>query len=463
MVDIDKKEKSQEDFQKLPEVKPISSEELERLNIEFKELRKEMQYMHTLFYELFCMGLPHFTRELPTAGISFEPTRGGYAKFLWNPDFWDSLNYEERAFVTCHEVLHVMFSHGVRGLNKKEFTPEIRNIAMDIVVNHTLIDNFGFDKDSLEVADMLIWKDKVFENPDEIEDDREFEYYLDKILEQAENNPNGDGIPVLDSVDNHDGLNSFESDRGKKFLDKIIDDNLTDQEKEDFYDKVSSPEEREEEIKQKGNPQAGTAVGRTCFVVKKEKPKYQVKWASVVKKWKQMLSMDQAPVEAWHNIPRKYQLISNNGFMLPGNPDDIGMEEKPMVNVWWFQDISGSCIHMVDKFYNAARTFPLDMFKVRAFSFDTKVREIDITKNEVLGGGGTSFHIIEDYIQEKCVKEKIKYPDAVFVFTDGYGTDVFPQYPKRWHIFLEKDTYTNAYSTVNFPKECGFHNFQDFA
>jgi hypothetical protein len=34
-------------------------------------------------------------------------------------------------------------------------------------------------------------------------------------------------------------------------------------------------------------------------------------------------------------------------------------------------------------------------------------------------------------------KQITKYPNAVFVITDGYACDVIkPKYPKKWHWFL---------------------------
>ena len=33
------------------------------------------------------------------------------------------------------------------------------------------------------------------------------------------------------------------------------------------------------------------------------------------------------------------------------------------------------------------------------------------------------------------------YPDAVWILTDGWGDEVFPEKPKRWHWFLTSGGY----------------------
>ena len=50
------------------------------------------------------------------------------------------------------------------------------------------------------------------------------------------------------------------------------------------------------------------------------------------------------------------------------------------------------------------------------------------------------FDILEHYAQSyRKTKNKGKYPDAIFVLTDGYGNQINPEFPKRWlrcHLWL---------------------------
>ena len=76
------------------------------------------------------------------------------------------------------------------------------------------------------------------------------------------------------------------------------------------------------------------------------------------------------------------------------------------------------------------------------FCFDTRVFKLsdeDIAAGKLYGFGGTYFHILEEYIKQEIKKENKKYPDAVFVITDGMGDNVYPQIPQRWYWFLSAD------------------------
>jgi hypothetical protein len=68
-----------------------------------------------------------------------------------------------------------------------------------------------------------------------------------------------------------------------------------------------------------------------------------------------------------------------------------------------------------------------------------------------------SFSELERYIQQEITDKQIPYPEAVFVMTDGYGDDVFPQNPNRWHVFL-----TEGGSSGNFPNEVNTYDLSEF-
>lgn len=51
----------------------------------------------------------------------------------------------------------------------------------------------------------------------------------------------------------------------------------------------------------------------------------------------------------------------------------------------------------------------------------------------------------------------MRYPEAVFVITDGYGNRVKPARPEKWYWFL-----TPGGSRYCIPKECNIYNLQDY-
>jgi hypothetical protein len=112
-----------------------------------------------------------------------------------------------------------------------------------------------------------------------------------------------------------------------------------------------------------------------------------------------------------------------------------------------FIDVSGSCRGFVRKFAAEARRIPKQHYDIECWAFDTALIEFDLKGTKVPYGGGTSFHQLEEYL---C--KRPKYPDLVFVMTDGDGTTVKPRLPNRWHVFLTYD-HRSCFPTVkNFHK-----------
>jgi hypothetical protein len=406
----------------------LSSEQLRRAGEEFIALRASLEEYHGIFYEIFDMGIPVFTDETETAAIGFDKEHGICLEFLWNYDFWNFCNTYERTFITCHEVLHVLFNHG-RRINGLEDKGDIPNIAADLVVNHTLVNRLGFDRSKIEFADRLTWIDTVWPEPEKIESDREMEYYYNMLVANAEQIK----VPAMGISDDHSRLpgGSDDSEENQEAIDKMI-QNLDDDTKDEFFKAIEDHREV--------SSGAGKQAGDRCYVPPKKKPKYNMKWTDVIKEWRKTKAPDNGPEEIWHTPARRFFYLSGDkGFILPHEvPYEDYAEEKEKITVWFYQDTSGSCTSWADKFFHAAKTFPPDKFDVRAFCFDTKVYEIDLENCELKGFGGTAFRPLEGNIQRLMEKEKIKYPDAVFVFTDGCAWDkVNPEHPDRWYWFLQ--------------------------
>jgi hypothetical protein len=140
--------------------------------------------------------------------------------------------------------------------------------------------------------------------------------------------------------------------------------------------------------------------------------------------------------------PRYSEILNSNEFYLPSDNWMINeFKKKDKIDVFFFLDISGSCYHLKNRFFKAARSLDPKRFKIHLYSFDTRVHELDIKSNQIYGGGGTAFHIIENCIQEYMRANKKKYPHSVWIITDGYGNNVTPEIPNRWHWFLTSDHY----------------------
>ena len=412
---------------------------------EFYEISRDLEKYHAVFYKMWEMGVPVFTEDIPTAAIRFSPEDGSALEFLFNPEFWKKLSVKERHFIICHEMLHVIFNHGMRF--KDAVDKDRCNSAMDITINHTLLRKFGFDRSELPNLKDGCFLDTVFGSDCDYADDENYEFYYNRMKE--------DNISNYSQMDIHDFLSGESSGETIERLNET----LSDYDKEMIQDIVEKNycEDKNSQNPQSGGRLAGKGTGGWHFlnvgkVVKKRK------WESVIKKWsrKYLRKADEENIEQWARLSRRFSLLSEE-LMLPTEiEDDKKKEDK--ISVFFFLDTSGSCWGKRSRFMKAAKSLPEDRFQVRAFSFDTGVQEIDLEKNQIYGGGGTFFHIMEDKIQQLIRKEGISYPEGVFVLTDGCGNEITCEKPDKWYWFLTKYGYQDC-----IPKESAIYDLKNYA
>ena len=97
----------------------------------------------SVFFATVCFSLKHeWDNTIPTAC-----TNGVYIKF--NPDFFMSLDSEERVFLLIHESCHVAYSHMARG---STYDQAKYNVAADHVINLQLKER-GFKMPKMGLAD----------------------------------------------------------------------------------------------------------------------------------------------------------------------------------------------------------------------------------------------------------------------------------------------------------------------
>ena len=130
-------------------------------------------------------------------------------------------------------------------------------------------------------------------------------------------------------------------------------------------------------------------------------------------------------------------------------------KDKNKIDVFFFLDTSGSCIGLKNRFFSAAKSLDKNKFNIRLFCFDTKVVETTLESNKVYGGSGTYFSILPKYINE--VTKNKKYPEAIFVISDGYGDNLNleEKFKKRWYWFL-----TTSYTKC--IEGCNIYKLSDF-
>jgi predicted metal-dependent peptidase len=422
---------------------------------EWYEISNALEPHHAVFYKLWQMGKPIFDERIPTACVQFDK-EGQFVVFRFNPKFWQELDLQNRLFVICHEALHIVLNHGVRAIDAK-INAQAANVAMDVVVNHTLVEKFGFDRKNIDNQENYCWVDTVFKDREPLpETDEAFEHYYNLFEKTYGDGGMGDGeAGSPQTVDDHSGMGQNGDDWGD-VIDKL-NEGLSDEEKETLKDTVKKHFQKPSDKSSEDSP-AGTDTGGQWVFAGGPKAVKKQKWETIIRNWaaKSMKESDR-DVEQWARLNRRLTMLPRE-MILPSEMEvDDFYDEKNKIDVWFFLDTSGSCWNLKDRFFTAAESLPEKRFNLRLFCFDTTVAETTLASRKIYGGGGTSFWIIEDHIQKVMKNEKAQYPKAVFIITDGHGDNVKPQFAKNWHWFL-----TQGGSKVYISKESNIYNLGDF-
>lgn len=360
---------------------------------------------HVIFYKIWELGKPKFSTEVDTACVVFDKT-GKSLSFLFNQNYWCELPFYDKLFIICHECLHVILNHGVRIKDSKKLMS--CNICLDVVVNEMLIKFYGFEKNKLKNFDDYCWVENIFDK--ETKKDESFEYYFSLFKDFYK-----DGLPLKDTVDNHDTLNFNSKDLIKQSLESV------------------SVEERAS-LKSLGK-HLNYFIEEDFFKTKKRK------WESVIKRYQNNFIEDYN----WHKEDRRLTSLNKELCL----PFESQIESFVKIDILFFLDTSMSCWHLKDRFFKAAMSMPKNIFNVKMFCFDNQVFEI--TSKLLKGGRGTSYSILEDKVSSLS-----KYPEAIFVITDGLGNEINPLHPKRWYWFLTNN------KTMFIPKESHVYNLEEF-
>jgi len=392
-------------------------------------LSLELDAYHELFVALWKVGAPTFTDKVKTASIVFSHT-GKPIKFLFNRDFWDQLSTYDRKFVLCHEMLHVVLNHGYRSTDL--LLSEVANIAADITINHMLVNRFGFMRELITNWESLCWVDTVFTGKAASCTDTNLtmEEYYEKLVSTPD-------LTAMKLVDEHRfSPNSAgatnEALKNSKAVTEV-----------DAWLQAQGAEFLKDLKSRLGNEVASRATadqmsrGIKAFAKPLSIPK--VKWETVIKSKLNGLSGSSTARE-WIRTDRRLETFSD--LLLPGEYE-VPKHRHLKYNCIFFIDASGSMWDETDRMVALVKSLPQSKFAAQICSFDCEVYPLDSAMSEIFGGGGTSFEILETYLQN-LVADGNSYPDVVFVLTDGYGDDVFPMFPERWTWLLTCDYDTHV-------------------
>lgn len=404
---------------------------------EINALAFHLQPYHGVFKTFWQLGRPVFSMRQKTAAVWFNKDTGEFLRFDINPTFWAEKTVYQKCFVASHECVHIMLNHPKR---MKDFANrKIANYAADLVDNHLLVERFGMRRELIDPENVYCWVDKFFKPEEMIPTNGTLEYYYELLDAKDKNGDlpidgseggSGDG----DTVETVDGHGSFEDADAGDIIDQL-NKALSSEQKNDIKDMLEKHGDPTSGGKEAGK---GGGPGQWTFM---DVPKIKKrKFETVIKQWSlKAAGFKEKYVEQWI-IPNKRHLFLGKDLMLPhAIENDVMSFKKDRILVYFYLDTSGSCHHLAKRFFTAARSLPEDKFDVRLFCFHDYVQETTLDSQQAHLGGGTNFAIIESSIQNIMKTEGRKYPEAVFIITDGYGTNVGPQWPEKWHWFITED------------------------
>lgn len=413
---------------------------------EFNCIVDALKNHHSIFEKLWEISKPIFSDKISTAAVSFDK-EGNTVNFQINPIFWKDLTFTQKLFVISHEMLHVILYHGFRINNLDTSKIRLANLALDIVVNHSLVNKFNFKREEIDPDNKYCWVDTVF--PINTPSYNEYYEYYFNLLASQSNDEKSSNLDSLSTLDSHDSLESFNCKEFESLVKETLSNEIDQKESEQISDMVS---EETSDIQNKCL-NAGCNPGGLFFNANTSKVAPKKKWETIIKNWSRKFNKE-IEVEQWTKTNRRMTFLSQD-FLIPSD-NEIECFNKEKINVFFFLDTSGSCQGYANRFFTAAKTLPQDKFNVKLFCFDTEVYETSLESGKLYGFGGTSFFCIERYIQIYIKKHNINYPDACFIISDGYGDNVYPLKPEKWHWFL----------TVNYthfiPNKSKIYMLKDF-
>lgn len=316
--------------------------------------------------------------------------------FYYNSRFIKMLRPKELEFLFGHEVLHVVYDHFGRRLERDH---QLWNVANDFAVNGDLVKHSIGEKittvpclydhkyDGMSSEEIY---DDLYENAEKIT----LETYIDRLLDDHLDGESEDG----------DGEGNDPGEGGGKRPKP-----LSAEERQKLRDEIKEAVLSAAQASGAGNVPAG--VKR--IIQELTEPKMN---------WRELLRMQ---LESTIKSDFTWMRASRKGWhvdaVLPG------MKNDELIDIAVAIDASGSIDGKMLKDFLSEIQGIMDSFgsfKIHVFTFDTEVynpKSYDsdnldhMCDYEVEGGGGTDFDCIFDYLKKETIE-----PKRLVVFTDGY-------------------------------------------
>lgn len=465
-----------------------------------QKYRDGLDYLdqHYAFFltKVLNIGNPHWTPQIPTAAVGFDPEKETPTDFrlMFNGDFALKLSESEMGFVQAHETFHIVLDHLTLFQDKKKFSnPKIANVAADCVINDYLY-NMGLD-----VPEWVCRGEKIVgydcANATVTQVYADIKQQMDDAAcdacggdgEKKDGGGNGTGEPcdscggtgipgAEGQFDSHEWLHD-PSEAVKKAAQKMA-QQAGQQGGQDAIPQGLKDKADEDKgtAAQNGGLMAGTGIVSAAGFA--ELKGVSLNWVELLKE----INPDvintrpgQPPRPSYHTPRRKL------AGMRQLNPDinlpvmtKRGNDKGELPSIVMALDTSGSIgDDDANRFVNLAKSIPQDKIHLFCCTFTSQYMPLDLDDPKWVSGG-TSFGAIEDFIRREVVpsdafkktKNKDGYPNAVVVVTDGCAS--FPhtltpedKFKDRWFWLMTTMNYT-SYITGSGFKQDAMKSLADF-
>lgn len=393
----------------------LSNQELIKYSKRLSQAKTRILVKHG-FYGLLLMHMKFaIDEECDTAYTD------GY-KIAFSPTFMDDLSDSELDFVLMHEILHVVLQHCMRGKNLQQSR---YNIACDIVVNSNILASNNFNLKSITLAKH---GEAMHIAPDKNEG---YLYTAEEVYAMLPDDKSIVGEKSSSGIGEGEdgkgkGNGGFELGRAKKKVGKY---------KEGFdsheeWPQIEEQDTRLRDVWVKRLRDAETTIsildrqnGRGTIPACAKRLLKELRAPRL--NWRVMLNdFIQQEINDYSFSPPDRR-FSESDFFLP----DFNENEEKIENILFmidssgsmsdkditdaFSELSGALLQFGGKLSGYAGFFDACVYEPLPFSKISDILEI-----KPLGGGGTDFQIIFEYIHKHMLSNP---PSCVIILTDGFA------------------------------------------
>ena len=317
-------------------------------------------------------------------------------KIYFSPEFISKLTDKELDFVLMHEIMHIVLQHDKRRGDRHSL---LFNIACDIVINSNILKSNNMDLNTITLSEYGEAMHSLSKN------DEGYNYDAEQVYEKMKNDLKEKGIdidnPPIDTssmFDDHTrwkDLSAEEKDEWKKHI-------------YDAYKAIS--------VRDPSNTRGLLPAFAKRIIDEIKNPK--IDWRAVLNDFIEEEICD-------YSFSPPDSRFSDTDLLLPAYNDTDAIVK----NILFMIDTSGSISDDMlsdaySEIYGAIERFNGKLEGYLGF-FDAEVTEpIPFTSTEELlkikpvGGGGTDFDIIFDYVFDKMDNN---LPATIIILTDGYA------------------------------------------